>query len=51
MEKRVYVDYGRPMPDGPPALLKSRRDMRCEDAVVLWFQLKDYEWTVAEAVW
>ncbi len=50
-EQRIYVDHGRPMPDGQPALLKSRRDMRYEDAVSLWFQLKDCGWTVAEAAW
>ena len=47
----MYVDHGRPMPDGQLALLKSRMDMRYEDAVALWFQLKDHGWTVAEAAW
>ena len=50
-DQRVFVDHGRPMPDGQPALLKTRRDMRYEDAVALWFQLKGLGWTVAEAAW
>jgi len=47
----VLVDHGRPMPDDEPALLKIRREMRYEDAVALWFQLKGLGWTVVEAAW
>ena len=47
---RVFVDHGRPMPDGP-ALLKTRRQMRYEDAASLWFQLKKLGGTVAEPAW
>ena len=47
-DQRVPVEHGRPIPDGP-ALLKSRREMSSEDAVALWFQLRSYGWTVAEA--
>ena len=47
----VVVDNGRPMPGDEPALLKTRRNMRYEDAVALWFQLKQYGWTVTEAAW
>ena len=47
----VVVDNGRPMAGDEPALLKARRSMRYEDAVALWFQLKEYGWTVADAAW
>ena len=47
----VVVDNGRPMDGDEPALLKARRSMRYEDAVALWFQLKEYCWTVTEAAW
>ncbi|WP_255477343.1 DUF1651 domain-containing protein [Synechococcus sp. BIOS-U3-1] len=47
----VVVDNGRPMAGDEPALLKARRSMRYEDAVALWFQLKEYGWTVTEAAW
>ena len=30
--QRVFVDHGRPMQDGP-ALLKTRREMRYQDAI------------------
>ena len=50
-DQRVFVDHGRPIPDGQPALLKTRRDMRYEDAVARWFQLKGLGWTVADAAW
>ena len=50
-DQRVFVDHGRPMPDGQPALLRTRREMRYEDAVALWFQLKSLGWTVADAAW
>ena len=47
----VVVDNGRPMPGDEAALLKSRRSMRYEDAVALWFQLKVYGWTATEPAW
>ena len=40
-DQRVFVDHGRLMPDGQPALLRTRREMRYEDVVALWFQLKN----------
>ena len=46
----VVVDHGRPMPDGP-ALLKTRREMRYEDAASLEFQPKSLGWIVSEPVW
>ena len=48
---RVFVDHGREMPDGEPALLKSRRQMRYDDAIALWKQLVRSGWTVVEPVW
>ena len=50
-DQRVIVDHGRPMPNGEPALLKTRREMGYEDAVALWFQLKNCGWTISEAAW
>jgi len=47
----VVVDNGKPMPGQEAALLKTRRSMRYEDAVALWFQLKEYGWTVTEPAW
>ena len=39
-EPRVFVDMGRPMPDGSPALLKTRQHLRREQAEGMW---KDVE--------
>ena len=49
-DQRVFVDHGRLLPEGA-ALLKTRREMRYEDAASLWFQLKRLGWTVAEPAW
>ncbi len=35
-EPRVFVDMCRPMPDGSPALLKTREHMRREQAESMW---------------
>ncbi len=48
---RVFVDHGREMPNGQPALLKSRRNMRYEDAVTLWKELRRVGWAETKAVW
>ena len=40
----VFVDMGRGMPNGEPALLKSRRYLRLEDAMTLWKDLRSYGW-------
>ena len=50
-DQAVCVDHGKSGPDGQAALLKTRREMRYEDTVVLLFPLKSYGWTVAEAAW
>ena len=42
---------GRSMPDGEPALLKSRRYLRLEDAKALWKQLRSYSWQQTAPVW
>ena len=48
---RVLVDHGRKLSDNEPALLKSRRNMRYEDAVSLYKELQHIGWTHCEAVW
>ena len=50
-DPKVFVDYGRGMPDGQPALLKSRRYLRKPDAVVLWKALRSSGWKATEPVW
>ena len=50
-EPRVFVDHGRKMPNGEPALLKSRRHMRLEDATILWKQLLSYGWQQGTPAW
>ena len=46
----VFVDHGRKMPNGDPALRKSRRHLRLEDATTLWKQLRSYGWQQADPV-
>ena len=50
-DPRVFVDYGRGMPDGQPALLKNRRHLHQSDAVALWKALRSSGWTATEPVW
>jgi len=50
-EFRVLVDHGRKTSDAQPALLKSRRNMRYEDAISLYKELQHIGWTHCEAVW
>ena len=45
----VIVDHVKEMPAGQPPLLKTRRNMRYEDAVALWKELRRCGWTIAEA--
>ena len=47
----VFVDMGRSMPDGEPALLKSRRYLQIEDAKGLWKQLPSKSWQQTAPVW
>ena len=50
-DPKVFVDYGRGMPDGEPALLKSRRHLKQEDAMVLWKALRSSGWKTTTPVW
>lgn len=45
----VIVDHLKDMPAGHPPLLKTRRNMRYEDAVALWKELQRCGWSVAES--
>ena len=47
----VIGDHIKDKPEGHPPLLKTRRNMRYEDAVALWKELQRCGWTVAEATW
>ena len=42
---------GRPMPDGSPALLKTRQHLRRDDAEVLWKNLLRSGFQKVPAVW
>ena len=50
-DPHVFVDHGRGMPNGEPALLKSRRHLRTADARILWKQLVKTGWSPTEPVW
>ncbi len=43
-DPRVFVDMGRPMPDGSPALLKTRQHLRREQAESMWRDLLRSGW-------
>jgi len=47
----VIVDHVKEMPAGVPPLLKTRRNMRYEDAVALWKELQRCGWTATEPAW
>ena len=48
---RVVVDHGKRDSDTQNALLKSRRNMRYEDAVSLYKELQLNGWQHCEAAW
>ena len=50
-DQKVFVDMGRPMPDGSPALLKTRQHLGREDAEKFWKNLLSYGWQKVPAVW
>ena len=50
-DQRVFVDMGRSMPNGEPALLKSRRHLLLDEATVLWKSLRSYGWQQTDPVW
>ena len=48
---RVFVNHGKGMPNGEPVPLKSRRQMRYDDAVATWTPLLRNGCSVAKPVW
>ena len=50
-DPKVFVDMGRPMPDGSPSLLKTRQRLRRDDAKVLWKNLLRSGFQKVPAVW
>ena len=51
VDPRVFVDKGRAMPDGSPALLKTRKHLRRERAEGMWKDLVRKGWEKVPAVW
>ena len=50
-DPKVFVDMGRPMPDGSPALLQTRQHLRREEAEVLLRTLLRSGFQRVSAVW
>ena len=50
-DPRVFVDYGRGMPNGQPALLKSRKHLSRKDAETQWNRLIEIGWMQVSPVW
>ena len=50
-DPRVFVDKGREMPDGSPALLKTRQYVSRELAEGMWKDLVRQGWQKVPAVW
>lgn len=50
-DPHVFVDHGRGMPNGEPALLKSRRHLRRTDAQLLWKELVKTGWRQTAPAW
>lgn len=50
-EPKVFVDHGREMPNGEPALLKRREHLRREEALNLCSELVRKGWALTEPVW
>ena len=46
-----FMDKGRAMPDGSPALLKSRRYLAKYDALELWIHLQENGWSTVDPQW
>lgn len=51
VDPRVFVDKGRAMPDGSPALLKTRQYLRRRTAEGMWKDLVRSGWQKVPAVW
>ncbi len=47
----VFLDQGRAMKDGSPALLKTRRYLPHRDAVAIWERLISEGWGIVAAQW
>ena len=47
----VFVDMGRAMPDGSPALLKTRRHLHRDQAEKFWKELVRTGWSRSEPLW
>ena len=50
-DPRVFVDKGMGMPDGSPALLKTRQHLRRGDAEAMWKSLVKQGWKASEPLW
>ncbi|MDP7993888.1 MAG: DUF1651 domain-containing protein [Synechococcus sp. SP2 MAG] len=50
-DPRIFVDYGRGMPHGQSALLKSRKHLPRKDAETQWNRLIEIGWTQVAPVW
>ena len=47
----IFVDYGRGMPNGQSALLKSRKHLPLKDAETQWNRLIEIGWRQVAPVW
>lgn len=50
-DPRVFVDYGRGIPPGEAALLKSRKYLHRKDAETQWNRLIAIGWTQVAPIW
>ena len=50
-DPKVFVDLGREMPGGEPALLKSRERLRRDAAERRWLELLRSGWSTTAPVW
>ena len=51
LDPKVFVDHGRGMPNGEPALLKRREHLPKDEASKLWTRLIKSGWSITEPVW
>ena len=50
-DPRVFVDHGREMPNGQPALLKRREYLRRDAAEQRWKELLQLGWSAIDPAW
>ena len=50
-DPRLFVDMGKAMPDGSPALLKTRQHLRREEAEGMWKDLVRKGWVKVSPLW